>query len=199
MKLNKMYITVGSILVIIGLFFIVKPFVYKAIASHNQNVTVQKYKSEQSKNESSRIPKNKSKVAGTLEINSVGIKTPIYPGKATPEQLNRGVSFASSDEKLTNQNISIAGHTSNINSKYQFTPLKHVSTGDEVKLTVGNEKRIYKMSDIKMVKPTDVAVMDEHKNQKHQITLITCDNFNPNTGIWEDRKIYIAKYIKTTK
>ena len=37
------------------------------------------------------------------------------------------------------------------------------------------------------------------KNKKDQLTLITCDNFNEQTGIWEDRKIYIAKHEKTNK
>lgn len=199
MKLNKIYIVLGAICIVVGLFFALKPFVDNAISSQKQKQTVRDYKSQQSKKATPEIPDDKSKVAGTIEIDSVNIKAPVYPGKATPSQLNRGISFAEEDESLDNQNISIAGHTSNVNSKYQFTPLNDVSTGDEVKFTVGNEVRVYKMTDIKNVPPDKVEVMDEHKDQKDQLTLITCDNYNEQTGEWEDRKIYIAKLIDTKK
>src|SRR5699024_11374797 len=106
--------------------------------------TIRDYKPQQTDDKTStKIPKNKSKVALTIEIDSVNIKAPVYPGEATPSQLKRGISFAEEDEDLDSQNISIAGHTSNVNSKYQFTPLDNVSTGDEVKFTVGNEFRVY--------------------------------------------------------
>ncbi len=36
-----------------------------------------------------QIPKDKSKVAGYIEIPDADIKEPVYPGPATPEQLNR--------------------------------------------------------------------------------------------------------------
>ena len=50
-------------------------------------------------------------MAGYIEVPDAQIKEPVYPGPATPEQLNRGVSFAEGDESLNQQNISIAGHT----------------------------------------------------------------------------------------
>ena len=50
-------------------------------------------------------------MAGYISVPDAEIKEPVYPGPATPEQLNRGVSFAEKDESLSDQNISIAGHT----------------------------------------------------------------------------------------
>lgn len=197
MKVRNLYIFLGIAFIIIGLFFIFKPFVENKISSHEQQQKVENYKSQKSKKEPPKIPDDKSKLTGTLEIDSVDIKAPVYPGKATPEQLKCGISFAEKDESLDDQNIAIAGHTSNVNSNYQFTPLDDVSTGDEVKFTVGNEVRIYKMTDIKNVKPDEVEVLDEQKGQKEQLTLITCANFNKQTGVWEDRSIYVAKHVKT--
>ena len=55
-----------------------------------------------------KIPSDKSKMAGYIEVPDAQIKEPVYPGPATPEQLNRGVSFAEGDESLNQQNISIA-------------------------------------------------------------------------------------------
>lgn len=63
-------------------------------------------------------------MAGYIEVPDAQIKEPVYPGPATPEQLNRGVSFAEGDESLNQQNISIAGHTFTDRPHYQFTNLK---------------------------------------------------------------------------
>ena len=39
-------------------------------------------------------------MAGYISVPDAEIKEPVYPGPATPEQLNRGVSFAEKDESL---------------------------------------------------------------------------------------------------
>lgn len=38
--------------------------------------------------------RDKTKMAGYISVPDAEIKEPVYPGPATPEQLNRGVSFA---------------------------------------------------------------------------------------------------------
>ncbi|OMG43259.1 class A sortase SrtA, partial [Paenibacillus macerans] len=38
-------------------------------------------------------------------------------------------------------------------------------------------------------------VLDEHPNKKNQLTLITYDDYNEETGVWETRKIFIATQI----
>lgn len=40
-------------------------------------------------------------MAGYISVPDAEIKEPVYPGPATPEQLNRGVSFAEKDESLS--------------------------------------------------------------------------------------------------
>ena len=59
----------------------------------------------------------------------------------------------------------------------------------------GNQTRKYKITKIRDVKPTKVKVLDEHPNKKNQLTLITCDDYNEETGVWETRKIFIATQI----
>ena len=68
-------------------------------------------------------------MAGYIEVPDAEIKEPVYPGPATPEQLNRGVSFAEGDESLDQQNIAIAGHTFTDRPHYQFTNLKAAKKG----------------------------------------------------------------------
>ena len=38
---------------------------------------------------------------------------------------------------------------------------------------IGNETREYKMTSIRDVNPDEVEVLDEHKGEKNQLTLIT--------------------------
>ena len=45
------------------------------------------------------------------------------------------------------------------------------------------------------MKPDEVEVLDEQASNKKQLTLITCDNYNEQTGEWEDRKIFIAEAL----
>ena len=122
-------------------------------------------------------------------------KEPVYPGPATPEQLNRGVSFAEDDESLDDQNISIAGHTFTDASTLPIYKFKSSKKGSKVYFKVGDETREYKMTSIRDV---DMKMFKYWTNIKetNQLTLITCDNYNQQTGVWEKRKIFVAKQIK---
>ena len=51
------------------------------------------------------------------------------------------------------------------------------------------------MTSIKDVNPDEVSVLDEHKNKKDQLTLITCDDYNPQTNVWEKRTIFVAERV----
>ncbi|MBN4950310.1 class A sortase SrtA, partial [Staphylococcus aureus] len=39
-------------------------------------------------------------------------------------------------------------------------------------------------------------VLDEQKGKDKQLTLITCDDYNEKTGVWEKRKIFVATEVK---
>ena len=193
-------IFIGIVLIFGGIFLMTKPYVDNFIQSITSDKAVEKYQSEHKADKDNKkekktpqIPKDKDKIAGTIEVPDAKIKEPIYPGDATPEQLNKGISFAEEDESMDDQNISIAGHTSNIQKDFQFTSLDKAKEGSKVYLTVDGEKRTYKMTDIRNVKPNEGDVMDEKKGKKDRITLITCDNYNEETGELEDRQIFVAE------
>ncbi len=88
------------------------------------------------------------------------------------------------------------GHTLiSYHPNYQFTNLKAAKKGSMVFFKVGNETRKYKMTSIN-VDRTDVEVLDEQKGKDKQLTLITCDDYNEKTGVWEKRKIFVATEVK---
>lgn len=204
--LPRLIITfIGILLLFGGVFLIAQPYLSSFIENKDNDKKVEQYQSEHKSDKDNkkekkapRIPKDKNKIAGIIEVPDANIKEPIYPGDATPEQLDKGVSFAEEDESMDDQNISIAGHTSNVPSlkkNYQFTNLNKAKKGSKVYLTVDGQKRTYKMTDIRNVKPNKGDVMDEKKGEKDRITLITCDNYNEETGEWEDRQIFVAEEV----
>lgn len=205
--LPRLIITFTGILLLFGgILLMAEPYLKGFIENKANDKKVEQYQSKhakQSKTDDDKkktpvIPKERNKVAGIIEVPDAKIKEPIYPGEASPEQLSRGVSFAEKDESMDDQNIAIAGHTSNVpnlKKNYQFTNLDKAKKGSKVYLTVDGQKRTYKMTSIRNVKPNKGDVMDEKKGKKNQITLITCDNYNDTTGEWDDRQIFVAEEI----
>lgn len=198
---NRLLTIVGVVLILVAIYLFAKPHIDNYLHEKDNNDKIENYDkkeskySSQSKDKAPEIPKDKSKMAGYIKVPDAEIEEPVYPGPATPEQLNRGVSFAEGNESLTDQNISIAGHTFTDRPHYQFTNLKAAKKGSKVYFKVGNETRKYKMTSIRNVDPSDVKVLNEHKGEKNQLTLITCDDYNKDTGVWEKRKIFVAKQI----
>lgn len=198
---NRLLTIVGVVLILVAIYLFAKPHIDNYLHEKDNNDKIENYDkkeskdSNQSKDKAPEIPKDKSKMAGYIKVPDAEIEEPVYPGPATPEQLNRGVSFAEGNESLTDQNISIAGHTFTDRPHYQFTNLKAAKKGSKVYFKVGNETRKYKMTSVRNVDPSDVKVLNEHKGEKNQLTLITCDDYNKDTGVWEKRKIFVAKQI----
>ncbi|MFL9487332.1 MULTISPECIES: class A sortase SrtA [Staphylococcus] len=198
---NRLLTIVGVVLILVAIYLFAKPHIDNYLHEKDNNDKIENYDkkeskdSNQSKDKAPEIPKDKSKMAGYIKVPDAEIEEPVYPGPTTPEQLNRGVSFAEGNESLTDQNISIAGHTFTDRPHYQFTNLKAAKKGSKVYFKVGNETRKYKMTSIRNVDPSDVKVLNEHKGEKNQLTLITCDDYNKDTGVWEKRKIFVAKQI----
>ncbi|MGV3244762.1 class A sortase SrtA [Staphylococcus sp. 11261D007BR] len=191
---------IGIVLIVGGIYLIFKPKVDAFFIHQDNEKKVESYETNANEADTSNeskapeIPKDKSQVAGVLEVPSVDIKEPVYPGPATPEQLDRGVSFAEEDESLDDQNIAIAGHT-DYALNYQFTDMHEAKKGDDVTFTVGKDKRRYKITSIRDVDPYEVEVLDEMNKDKDQLTLITCDDYDEETGTWLTRKIYVAEAV----
>ncbi|WP_368679788.1 class A sortase SrtA [Staphylococcus pseudoxylosus] len=194
---NRLITVAGVLLILTAVYLFTKPHIDDYLTKKDNETKIETYDKDavNNKNQEVEIPKDKTKMAGYLSVPDADIKTPVYPGPATPEQLNRGVSFAEADESLEEQNIVIAGHTYTGGSDYQFSNLPDAKVGSKVYLKTGNKKKEYKIVKIFDVKPEDIEVLEEQQSTKQQLTLITCDNYNEQTNQWEERKIFIAKAV----
>lgn len=138
-------------------------------------------------------PTDKTKMLGYIEIKDAHIKAPVYPGAATEKQLKRGLSLVKENESVEEQNVSIAGHRAE-DRHLQFANLHQVHNGSKVVFHTKGEVRQYEIVNHRKVNPTDTSVLEE-KSGKQQLTLITCDDYNPNKNRWMKRSIYVAKAI----
>jgi sortase A len=107
---------------------------------------------------------------GVLRIPAVGIEVPVYEG-TSEINLNRGAGRVEWTPPLGPAgNVGIAAHRDGF-----FRPLKDVAAGDEVIVDLLDSTLRYKVVDIRIVEPDDIAVLTptEHAN----VTLITCYPF----------------------
>src|SRR5699024_1930266 len=194
---SKLISSVGLLLIIAAIYIFVKPHAENYFFKKENDEKVENYDKQNKDNSKfdKEIPKDKSKMVGYISVPDANIKTPVYPGHATAEQLERGVSFAEGEESLKDQNIAIAGHTQTGDSDYQFSNLKKSSKGSKVYFKVRNKNMTYEITKIFDVKPEDVEVLNEQQSDQQQLTLITCDNYIEQTGEWEDRKIFVAEAV----
>lgn len=133
-------------------------------------------------------------VSGYLDIPSADIREPIYYGPVTEENLRNGVSLINESDSLDMQNISIAGHRVE-GVGIRFNNLGQVRIGDDVTLSSEMGKKKFKVKEIFEVDPSQVDVMNQNEGDRQELTLITCEDYNPATLLFEKRLIIKAELI----
>ncbi|WP_411844048.1 class A sortase [Salinicoccus sp. HZC-1] len=134
-------------------------------------------------------------MVGVLKIESAGINEPVFSGPVTEEKLRNGVSFVNDADHLDMQNIPIAGHRVE-GAGIRFNYLDRASVGDTVEFITKDETRLYEITDIFDVNPSQVEVMNQHAGEPQQLTLITCEDYNPETLLFEKRMIVKATIVE---
>lgn len=134
-------------------------------------------------------------MAGVLNIGSADISEPLYYGPVTEAKMRNGISFVHDDDHLDMQNIPIAGHRVE-GAGIRFNYLDRASVGDEIELITRDEVRKYEITEIFEVDPSRVEVMDQVEGAPQQLTLITCDDYNPETLLFEKRMIVKAEIVE---
>lgn len=122
---------------------------------------------------------------------------PSIDEKAIQRALEEGVlHYATSPDPGELGNGAIFGHSSgNIFNegkyKYAFILLKSLTNGDVFYLQKDSKRYIYKVVEKKIVKPTEVSVLNSIPNRPATFTLITCDP--PGTSV--NRLVVIGEQI----
>lgn len=133
--------------------------------------------SEESENESKDIEKSErerviNNALAILSIPSIKLKVAISEG-VIDENLKYSVAhYADSATFGDIGNACVVGHRSHKYNRF-FYKLDKVKIGDNINIDTGNEVITYKVSDIFVVEPKDVWVLESTANSS-EITLITC-------------------------
>ncbi len=134
-------------------------------------------------------------MAGVLEIASADILEPVYMGALSEEKLRNGVSFLEDTDNLDMQNIPIAGHRVE-GAGIRFNYIDRASIGDEINFITRDETRVYKITEMFEVDPSEVGVLDQVEGNPQELTLITCEEYNPKTLLFEKRLIVKAVIVE---
>lgn len=131
---------------------------------------------------------------GYLNIESAGINEPIFDGPVTEDNLRKGVSLVDETDHLNMQNVAIAGHRVE-GAGIRFNYLDEASVGDIIELVTNESAKTFEITEIFNVNPSQVEVLDQNDNQPQEMSLITCDVYNPETLLFEERMIVKAEIV----
>ena len=130
---------------------------------------------------------------GILKIDSVEIEEPIFQD-VTEINLINGVATSQEPSTLDAQNVVIAGHSVQ-GVGIRFNNLNKIKNGAKIQIISKDKLRTYEVNKLYDVVPTQVEILEQHENEPKILKLFTCDNFNPQTGVWESRFVVEAKLI----
>ena len=130
---------------------------------------------------------------GILKIDSVEIEEPIFQD-VTEINLINGVATSQEPSTLDAQNVVIAGHSVQ-GVGIRFNNLNKIKNGAKIQIISKDKLRTYEVNKLYDVVPTQVEILEQHENEPKIFILFTCDNFNPQTGVWESRFVVEAKLI----
>ncbi|MCT4780268.1 MULTISPECIES: class D sortase [Exiguobacterium] len=110
--------------------------------------------------------------SGLLTIPSIDFEQVILEGAST-KILDQSIGHLKQTGAPGKDNYALAGHRS-FTKGLHFNRLPELKEGAHVTVTTKSHRYTYKMTASKLVKPTDVSVLNQNVKQA-TITLITCD------------------------
>jgi len=132
-------------------------------------------------------------VIPAIDVDAPVVVIPIRNGTWDVEQITHEVGhLQGTTSPGDSSNVVMAGHiTLSIGGYGPFKGLAQLQPGDEVLVYVGDqEDYVYKVDSVKTVKATDVEVV--YPTTEPILTLITCVNWDPVQGRYNDRLVVVA-------
>lgn len=109
-------------------------------------------------------------VLAILRIPGIGVEVPVSYGTDEAVLLRGAGLVEGTAMPGSNGNVGIAAHRDN-----HFRALKDLSLGDRIELALPDRTQVYVVTDLWIVEPTDVHVLDDTGNPV--LTLVTCYPF----------------------
>ena len=123
------------------------------------------------------IPTPGPEQARRLEIPALSGDYPIVQGDDW-EQLKKGIGqYVGSGQPGRAGNVVLSGHNDIYGEPFRY--LDRLQVGDEIRVSTERQTYTYRVSEVRVVEPTDVAVMAP--TETAQVTLISCYPYRVNT------------------
>lgn len=98
-------------------------------------------------------------------------------------------------DNLDMQNIPIAGHRVE-GAGIRFNYIDKADVGDEIEFITRDKTLKYEITDIFEVTPDRVDILEQTEGDPQMLTLITCEDYNPDTLLFEKRLIVQAEIVE---
>ncbi|MBF0715994.1 class A sortase [Gemelliphila palaticanis] len=134
---------------------------------------------------------------GVLIIDDLKIQEPIFQGDSEINLIN-GVATVDHNQTLDDQNVVLAGHSVQ-GIDIRFYNLRKITPGTKVQIVTKDRLLTYEVTKVYNVNDTQVEILDQHPGEPKILTMFTCDAYNYNTGIWEERFVVESKFIGEEK
>lgn len=181
-KTHKIIFIIVAVILCIGIFIVVNYFRGKSIENKNEvepqpeNAVVQE--SNLTTNEE-QAEENITQVGGYAVIGKIKIPKieleDVILEKTTDDSLNLGLTKFWGPEMNEIGNFSITGHNYKINRSELFSKLDNLIVGDTFSLEDQKGRTVtYKVYKKYTVDPKDTTPIDQNKDGKREVTLITC-------------------------
>ncbi len=179
---HKIIFIIVAIILCIGIFIVINYFKGKSIENRNEtepqaeNAVVQENNptanEEQSEEDITQI--GGYAVIGKIKIPKIGLEDVILE-KTTDDSLNLGLTKFWGPKMNEIGNFSITGHNYKIDRSELFSKLDDLIVGDTFSLEDKNGRTVtYKVYKKYTVDPKDTTPIDQNKDGKREVTLITC-------------------------
>ena len=181
-KTHKIIFIIVAIILCIGISVVVNYFIGKSIENKNEvepqpeNAVVQESNlatnEEQAEEDITQV--GGYAVIGKIKIPKIELEDVILE-KTTDDSLNLGLTKFWGPEMNEIGNFSITGHNYKINRSELFSKLDNLIVGDTFSLEDQKGRTVtYKVYKKYTVDPKDTTPIDQNKDGKREVTLITC-------------------------
>ncbi len=173
-RVNRTYKIIGLVLIIIGIAGATYPF-WGASISQGANPLVQLGRSEM---EASALAASSSRdlvgAQNRLIIESAGIDMPLFLSNSEKALSKGGWMYSGNSTPDAGGNTVIFGHRWLYKPpmKNTFFNLDKVAVGDKFTISWNGKTYNYEISEVKIVKPTEISVLNPTASPR--VTLITC-------------------------
>lgn len=134
---------------------------------------------------------------GILVIDDLKIQEPIFQGDSEINLIN-GVATVDYKQTLDDQNVVLAGHSVQ-GIDIRFYNLRKIQVGTKVQIITKDRLLTYEVTKLYNVNDTQVEILDQHPGDPKILTMFTCDAYNYNTGVWEERFVVESKFLGEEK